>query len=261
MRKLGNNALSLRRYSRRVCSGALVFLTILASPAHAYFQMDFLKNKNTAKATSQWTLADWLQQKSKSRLADQWLAMNRAQGNLFEINLAGGHNEYKVKTGPLSAAVDHNSQSYQLDLYISILNLSGEYEKTDNDLESYSGAAGLRLLGSSSQTTNLIARYGLRQLRDLNSQEEWKNTFAEAQLQLYVISAFGLQGKYRHYFPDDSNRGNKLEGHRVTAGAFLEFGLLRFFGNYYQEPMEETAAGVVTKEERTGYEYGMKLFF
>ncbi len=246
----------------------LVFASYSVSAA-ANFQMDFLKSKNSAaKSSSRWTVADWVTQKSKASLADQWLALNRSAGNLAEINLAGGYNQFKVKTGNAAVAVDHTSQSYQLDFYLSILNLMGEYEKTDDNLESYSGAAGLRLLGSSSQTTNLVARYGLRQLRDLDSREEWKNTFAEAQAQLYLINAFGLQGKYRHYFPDESNLGNKLEGHRVTAGAFLEVGILRLFGNYYQEPMRSTAtgsgagaAGAVTKEDRTGFEYGARLFF
>jgi hypothetical protein len=241
----------------------LLFILFFASlNAHAYFQMDFLKNKNSAKASSRWTLADWLQQKSKARLADQWLAANRAAGQLVEVNLGGGYNQYEVKTGAASAAVDHHSQSYQLDTYISFFNLMGEYEKTDNDKESMAGAAGLRLLGSSSQTTNLVARYGIRQLKDTVTDEVWKNNFAEGQLQLYVISAFGLQGKYRYYFPHDSSSGNKLAGHRVTAGAFLEFGLLRLFGDYYQEPMELTpAGGAAVKQDRTGFEYGIKLFF
>jgi len=229
--------------------------------ARAYFQMDFLKNKNSTKATSQWTLADWLQQKNKAKLADQWLAMNRAAGPLLELNLAGGWNRYKVKTSGASATVEHDSQSYQLDTYFSIFNVMGEYEKTDDSLESYAGAVGLRLLGASSQTTNLVARYGLRQRTDLGTGEVWKNTFAEGQLQLYLVSAFGLQGKYRYFFPHDSSRGNRLAGHRATAGAFLEFGLARLFANFFQEPMESTSGGAVSERDSRGLEYGLKLFF
>lgn len=239
---------------------ALVAFTYSCS-AHAYFQLDFLKNKNSAKAASQWTLADWLAQKSKAKLADQWLALNRATGNLLEVNASGGYNDFKIKTGGASADVKGNSQTYQLDLYISILNLMGEYEKTNGDVESYAGAAGLRLLGASSQTTNLVVRGGLRQQRDLGTGEEYKNTFAEAQAQLYVLSEFGLQGRYRHYFPDDSNLGNRLEGSRATAGAFVELGFLRFFANYFQEPTQISAAGVTTNKQRDGIEYGAKFMF
>ena len=231
----------------------LLPILVYSLPASAYFQMDFLKNKNSAKASSRWTLADWLSQKSKAQLADQWLALNRS-ANIFETVMSGGYNDYTVKADGATAKVKRHSQSYQLDTYISIFNLMGEYEKTDDDLESYGGAAGLRLLGNSSQTTNLVARYGWRKLRDLESQEEWENQFAEGALQVYLIQAFGITGKYRHYFPNKSNRGNNFEGYRATAGAFLEFGVFRFFGNYYKEPIKE-------KSTREGLEYGLKLMF
>lgn len=233
-----------------------------AFQAHAYFQMDFMKNKAANRASSRWTLGDWLAQKNKNALADHWLAMNRS-ANIFETNLSGGINNYKLKTssGAATTSTNHDSQAYQLDFYISLFNITGEYEKTDNDIEAYGGALGLRLFGNSSQTTNLVARYGLRKLQNLDSQESWDNQYAEGQLQLYIVSFFGLTGKYRYYFPDESKLGNKLEGSRSTAGAFLEFGILRLYGEAYQEPMVATMSGVKVNQKREGFEYGAKLFF
>jgi len=242
---------------------ALLLLVFHSFQAAAYFQMDFMKAKAANRASSQWTLADWLAQKNKMRLADHWLAMNRS-ASIFELNPSGGYNKFQIKTtdaAGVTTTVDRHAQSYQLDMYISLLNLMGEFEKTDNHIEAYGGALGLRLLGTSSQTTNLILRYGWRRLRHLTTQEDWENQFAEGQLQLYLVSVFGLQSKYRHYFPNTSNKGNKLEGRRLTAGAFVELAIFRLYADYYQEPLEKTSAGIVSQEEREGFEYGLKLFF
>ncbi|HMN68793.1 MAG TPA: hypothetical protein PKC28_09680 [Bdellovibrionales bacterium] len=242
----------------------LVLLALcLPFTARAYFQMDFMKDKASARASSRWTLADWLTQKNKMSLADQWLAMNRSV-NLFDVNLSGGHNKYKVKTtDPLGnqVTVDNESMSYGADMYISFVNLFGEYEKTKDDQESYGGGLGLRLLGSSTQTTSLVVRYGWRRLRDLGSQEDWENQFAEGELELYLIRAFGLTGKYRHYFPRNSNKGTRLAGHRVSAGAFFEFAVFRLFGNYYEEPTELGAPADRTTQKRAGVEGGLSLMF
>ncbi len=191
----------------------LFVLLFFSLNAHAYFQLDFLKNKTSAKSSSRWTLADFLVQKNKNKLADQWLSMNRAAGQLVEINLGGGVNTYRFKAGPTVAAITGESQSYRLDTYISFFNLMAEFEKSDDDKETYAAAAGLRLLGASSQTTNIVARYGLKEERNLSTKEISKNAFAEGQLQLYVFEFFGLMGKYRHYFPHDSSQGNRIAGY------------------------------------------------
>ncbi len=235
---------------------AFIFCVLFSFNASANFQMDMLKAKNTNKVNSRWTLADWLAQKNKMALADQWLALHRS-ANLFDVMVSGGVGDFKIK----STNKTGKDQSYRLDAYLSIFNLYGEYEKRDDDIESYGGAVGLRLFGTSSQTTNLTLRYGLRHLSNFATHENWDNPFAEGQLQIYLIQYLGIQGKYRHYFPDESNLGNKLQGHRVTAGAFLEALIFRLYADYYQEPMELTSAGAVSKESRTGMEYGLKLFF
>ncbi len=243
---------------------SLFFITFLtfSIQAAAYFQADLLKGKKTKNDAVQWTLSDWLTQKNKAALLDQWLALH-SSSNLFEMNLRGGGQQYKLKTGvgAAAASTNQNGQSYDADFYVSIFNLHGEYEKNNESKESYGGAAGLRLLGKNSQTTSLVARYGWRRLSDLLSQEHWDNQFAEGVLQLYLINQVGLQGSYRYYFPNTSTQGTKLEGHKIAAGAFFEFLIFRLYGNYYQEPLEKTSVGVVSKEERQGIEGGLQLFF
>lgn len=244
----------------RLCS--LMLLMSLTSPAHAYFQMDLMKNKQANKETSRWTLVDWLAQKNRMALMDHWLAMNRS-ANTFDIDLSGSHNEYQLRTTAAGGAltdVTHRSRSYNLDMYISIFNLAGEYEKTDNGREAYGGAVGLRLLGTSSQSTSLTLRYGIRRLHDENTLDTWRNQFAEGEARMYVWSFFGIHGKFRQYFPDESDQANKLEGRRGTAGAFIDIFSIQMHADYFEEPMTVKSAAGTQSEKRTGWEYGLSVF-
>jgi hypothetical protein len=240
-----------------------MLVAVLSLNAHAYFQMDFMKEKNKARSSSRWTLADWLAQKKKMALADQWLALH-SSSNWFDLSLSGQQTSFDVKTTDAAGTTTKTKdggQIYELDMYLSIFNLNGEYEKRGDDMESYAGAVGLRLLGTSAQTTNLVLRYGLQETKNTKIKEHWDNQFAEAQLQLYIIEEFGLEGKYRYFFPDTNVLGHKLNGHKVTVGAFAELGILRIYADYFQEPTEISNNGSISKQDRTGFQYGLKLFF
>jgi hypothetical protein len=240
-----------------------MLVAVLSLNAHAYFQMDFMKEKNKARSSSRWTLADWLAQKKKMALADQWLALH-SSSNWFDLSLSGQQTSFDVKTTDAAGTITKTKdagQIYEVDMYLSIFNLNGEYEKRGDDIESYAGAVGLRLLGTSAQTTNLVLRYGLQETKNTKIKEHWDNQFAEAQLQLYIIEEFGLEGKYRYFFPDTNGQGHKLSGHKVTAGAFAELGILRIYADYFQEPTEISNNGSISRQDRTGFQYGLKLFF
>lgn len=242
-------------------SFALALLFSFAASAN--YQSDLIKGKKgPSDANVQWTLADWLSQKNQARLMDQWLAMHRS-GSWFDLTLSGAGQQFKLKTdnGTSVVSSDKSAQTFQADMYLSILNLNGEYKKTNDGNESYGGAAGLRLLGGSSQTTNLVARYGWRRLTNLVSQERWENQYAEGALQLYIVQGCGLNGQYRYYFPATSNQGTRLEGHKVTAGVFFELSIFRVYADYFQEPIQLSAGGLVTRTVADGYEGGVKLFF
>lgn len=231
-------------------------------PATAYFQADLLKAKRRNTEATQWTLADWLRQKNQLSLMDHWLALHRST-HWFELNLSGGSQQYTVRstTGTSTVSNSPNGQFYQADLYLNIFNLNSEYQKSSDQRESYGGAAGLRLLGKSSRTTSFTARYGWRRLTNLTTQEQWENQYLEGAVQLYVISSAGLNGQYRYYLPATSNQGTLLVGYKVTAGAFFEFLIFKIYGNYFQEPLELSSAGVTTKQQSDGFEGGVKLFF
>jgi hypothetical protein len=249
-------------------------MLIWTAPAHArrasgssggHFQTRmFDGQKRAQKEASQWNIADWLAQKSQMEWWDHWLAMNRS-ASAFELNLGAAHNKYTLATTDADGVrteTGKDSQFYNLDFYVTIFNLYGEFERTSNSRESWGGGAGLRLFGTSSQTTSLLARYGWRKLTKLESQEVWENLWAEGELQLYIASFLGLEGRYRRIFPNKSSRGTTLEGARSTAGLFVEFLEFRVFADVYREPIElKDSNGDVTKEQREGYEAGIKIYF
>jgi hypothetical protein len=250
---------------------ALVLIFTLASsaPAMAHFQVDLMKGKTGRGSSSsssegvQWTLADWLSQKNKMSLADQWLAMHRGKSS-FDFNASASHNRYWVRTTDANGNVtttSRDAQNYTADLGVSIFSIHGEYEKNTANEEIFGGSAGLRLLGAVAQTTSLTARYGFIRRQSLTTGERWDNPIAEGQLQLYIFRTFGLNGEYRYYFPVNSNLGNRLQGHRVTAGAFIENGYFRIYGNYYVEPMQSGPTTSATQDRREGYEAGVRLYF
>lgn len=243
-----------------------IFLAVYSAQALAYGTSKdlFTFQKSPDSSTTQWTLADWLQQKNRMSLLDHWLALHTST-SWFQVDMGGGPSQYSVRTTTSAgtATVTHTSQAYNVNFYLSIFNIYGDYEKTDDNYESYSGAVGLRLLGTSSRTTSLTARYGFKHLQNLTSGEHWMNPFLDGQLQLYIISQFGLQGTYTYYFPNTSNLGRQLKGHSVNAGAFVELGIFRIYGNYILEPLDISAndsTGASTRQ-RSGFEGGVKLYF
>lgn len=241
------------------------YARVATGSAGGHFQTRmFGGQKRAQKEASQWNIADWLAQKSKMEWWDSWLAVNRS-ATIFELNMGAAHNKYTLTStdaNDVKTEIEKDSQVYNLDFYVTIFNMYGEYERTSNSRESWGGGGGLRLFGTSSQTTSLLARYGWRKLTKLDTQEVWENLWAEGELQLYIASFLGLEGRYRKIFKSKSNLDNSLEGSRTTAGLFIEFLEFRIFGDVYQEPIElKDANGVVTKEERKGYEAGLKIFF
>jgi hypothetical protein len=241
----------------------LITLALFSLQAQAYFQMDLLNSKKaTGNQASQWTLSDWLAQKSRMSLADTWLALHH-QVNWFEFDPFAAHKRYTLKVTDVNgtATYDQDAQEYGANMYIGILNLAGEYEKTSSSIESYGGAVGLRLMGVSAQSTSLVGRYGFQHRQDLKTQEKWDNPYAEGELQLYIIKSFGLSGKYRYYFPDTSNLGTRRQGHSLQGGAFIDLGVLRLFANATEEPIEMSSQGSVTQDRREGYDAGVQFFF
>ncbi|NQZ02481.1 MAG: hypothetical protein HRT45_17620 [Bdellovibrionales bacterium] len=233
-----------------------------SSSAHAqFFQMDLMKGRQAAKASSRWTLFDWISQKKKISLWDQWLANNRSTP-IFEMQITGTQSDFETKTKTGLSEIDFkdSSQNYAMDLWVKLIGLRAELEEQADIQKTTAAMLNLRLIGSSLQSTHLIIRGGLQQLENLTDGRIYQNPFAAAALRLYFLSFIGLQGEYRHLLEAESDEGGiKFSGTRTKGGAFIEWGIFRISGQYINEPYRFDSSGTITEQTRSGVEYGIQI--
>lgn len=217
----------------------------------------FQKSQN--RESTRWTLADWMTQKKSMRAMDQWLAFHRSK-DLFEFNIEGGQQTYDVTVG--ASVEEKRIDRYGASFYWSIFGLEYEREESTEDFIRESGQFNLRLFGVNSQTTNLVVYYGVRRWEFESPSNEVKNQYAGTKLNLYVVSFFGLEGQYRHFFRANDSSNVKYEGSRAEYGAFIDVYFVRLYGRGFKEIAETTpSGGVTTEHEREGVEAGIKLYF
>jgi len=213
---------------------------VMASTSHARVQRDVLsRKKGSTKVAAQWTLQDWLNDENQSSLVNSVLTLDR-NTDWYEVNV-------RARAGQTRRAGRANEEQRQLDLdaYLLIFNLHGEWEQTSSRRDATAAAVGARLVGTSTRTTNVVARYGWQRQRDLDvSARTFARRFVEGQAQLYVSRWFGLEGGYRHYEPKDA---------RIEAGTFVEWQPLRVSIDYQREDV-----GGILREVYIG---GVKAFF
>jgi len=205
-----------------------------------------------------WTLGDWMSQKQKIRLMDQWLAVNR-QSQMFELNFEGGQSQYDLTIGGTRTSQDVTRFSGQL--WISIFGLQYIKEESDEDWESQSYQFNIRLLGQSTQSTNLTAFYGVRTWDDANPIYDYENQFAGARLNLYIVSFFGIEGLYRKDLSATDSSQREVEGERTEYGVFFDLSFVRIYGNAFVDKTTITTAGVPQIVKRDGFDAGFRIYF
>ena len=224
---------------------------------------DFRKKTET-KESSRWTLQEWLAQKDRNMMMDLWLGMYAPSP--YEFFAGGSYLSYdrKVSTTPqqaLETSDFYSSGKASVGAYALIMGLEGEYE--NNNLEKFndvSGSLNLRVLGNAVQGTHLILHYGLR-TRTMEGSETLRQQFAGADLNLYLMKYFGLQGLYRVYLPEQNQSLGIINASRSEAGVFIDFGPLRLFGNWFSEIQVSEKTQIKTNIDRTGIQSGLKFFF
>lgn len=224
-----------------------------------------VRQKAEKKEGSRWTLQEWLEQKQRNQLMDLWLGMYAPSP--YEFFFGGSHNSFTTKYEPTGTVADQSntSASASIGAYATIVGVEGHYE--NNTKESYSdlsGSLNLRILGNAVQGTHLIVFYGLR-TRD----GKWQgtspyrvgNTFAGADLNLYLAKYFGISGRYTSYFPEVEASLGRVSGTRSEAGVFLDFEAVRIYGNWFEDVQKNETTSLTTTANRSGYQAGLKFFF
>ncbi len=215
-----------------------------------------------ARASSRWTLQEWLAQKQRNNLMDQWLLMHSPSP--YEFFLSGAYWSYDSQIDQ-QPKVSHTSLVGSAAAYAEAVGITGEYQ--NNVAENYNDVAGmlsLRILGNSLQTTSLTLHAGqrTRQYIDNNQKETVRNYLGDISLQAYMTHHFGIIGTYRQYLPSHDSVLGDISGTLVEGGLFIDFKGLRIFGKWHDDlQVNKSPAGVKTEYKRRGIQSGLTIFF
>lgn len=225
-----------------------------------------VQRKQAKKIESRWSLADWLAQKQRNQLMDQWLSMN-TYDNPYEFFIEGDSSEFHhyFNSEP-EERTKFRRWHARAGAYASIIGIEGGYEPFFQNRGSWDGSLNLRLLGTAQQNTNITLRAGLKTYSESEEgsdfTERFQNVFTGVQTTLYLTQFFGLEGHYHRLMPAPSNRGRSLQGENSRAYIFLDFFALRLFGGWNKEVLIYNDKGSDRRlENRDGYFGGIRIWF
>jgi hypothetical protein len=225
-----------------------------------------LSSKSEAAAAHRFSLAEWLDTQSRNNAMDMWLGYN-TKGEIYEfkLSLAMGQSDVttKVGAGPVIETGSFKSQEGEFSAYAKNVGLTAGYH--DNKEENFTDTTGLfnfRLFGKSLQTSHLTLHYGLRtRMGTGNLDYRLNQQFPAATMQLYLVDNFGIYGHYRKYLKASDSIFGETEGDEAQYGVFIEYGILRIFGNIYQENQNSNLNGVTTDINHKGSKIGVQFHF
>lgn len=238
-----------------VCVGSLISLQAWSWD----FNAD-IRQKQQAKEAKRWSLSEWLSQKQRNKLMDTWLFYNQPSPYEFFLSIDTSSFDQEVLSGNTINEQSFRNYRGGFGAFVTMVGLYGEYETSDEELEQWKALFMLRLLGSSDQSTNLTIHYGLANQNFNNDPIQFQ--VAGGSMNLYIIKAFALTGRYDYFLSAESEAGIKQEGSRYEAGAFIEYGALRFYGSWFQENMQLIDPTLLESTRlRRGILFGTRLYF
>jgi hypothetical protein len=194
--------------------GSIVFL----NGAKADDIYTVVVKKQQEKQKNRFSLSDWLETRDRIRLMDLWLAFHTPTP--FEFAVGGSYQFNQV-----THANRFNAQDFYFLAYASIFGLEGRYESGVQN--QWSGLFNLRVFGFHDQATHINLQVGLK--TTTFSDSSVSRLVVGVNSTLYLARYFGATFGYQHY----------PVGRRLQGGAFIDFKLLRVYGEYF-EATEET---------------------
>ncbi|HPI40116.1 MAG TPA: hypothetical protein PLJ21_04885, partial [Pseudobdellovibrionaceae bacterium] len=214
--------------------------------------------RSEGRENSRWTLKEWLAQKERNQMMDIWLAMNSPSP--YELSLQGGYSSYqKEQILPLPLITsDHKTYRGSLSAYAQIFGLTLDYENnTEENFNDLAASFNLRLLGNSLQNSHLTLSYGQRTRENQNAiPTRLLQQFADVNLNFHFSRHFGLIGNYRSFIPTTSPTLGEVSGHTSKVGVFIDYGIVRIYGQRVLE-IDKTNVEI----QRTGIESGLQFYF
>lgn len=270
----------IRRYFYSITNLGLSFLIVVFFAVEAARASDFLALKRQADIIkTRWTLKDWLEQKERSKLMDQWLSWHRPSP--YEFSLAIHHrfvNSYQVALSDADWGPSRTELGASFSAYSHMVGLSAQQVSFAKKL-TQEGFLELRILGDSLQSTHLALAIGQEsQQFKVGNGLFIRSNYVKARLQIYLLESLGLVGGYAltpQAASIDGVSDKQLVLAKTQLGLFVEFGLLRVFGRYLETRSALSTidgGGAVSDEEKSSLadaipkkesaiESGIEIFF
>ena len=242
----------------------LVLLVCFNANAQIEGTYEVAIKKQEEKKQSRWSLGDWLAQKQKNHLMDLWLAAN-SHSSPYEFFIGGQGTSYSSTLSTASTqSTRYTGASGDVAAYAGVFGLRGGYGTDSENRTLTYGSLNLRLLGRSLQDTHINLEFGIRgqAINTNTTPENFQCQYGGGSLDLYLTKYFGLEGMYRKILPGTSNQGRTLQGEDETAGVFLDFNILRVFGNWTNQFLQYSGGTQVNStESNQGFNSGIRLYF
>jgi len=242
-------------------------LSFFAISAHA-IEGEYIINiakKQEEKQKKRWTIADWFDTKKKMSSQDMWLAAHTKDIKYeFYIGAESATFDQTITQDVTDTNANFKITRGLLGAYSTIFGFEGQYIDATNHQTGWDGSFNFRIFGNYLQNTNLTLFYGIRNRRDGSGAEieTFKNNMAGASVTLYLAKKLGIIGLYQQILKSRSDLATDLLGKNIEATLFLDFGILRIQGTWFNEDLELTSAsGTLTKTSSAGTLAGLKLYF
>ena len=225
-----------------------------------------LSKSSEAKAAKRFSLQEWMEGKDHRAMMDMWLSINTPTP--YEFMIGGTLSQYTVNTQvgtvptPTVTSLGKQSLSGEVHAYATIVGVSAQYlNNNEEGFNDITGQFNLRIFGASTQATAITLHYGLRTRTANDGSYRLNQQYPAVTLQIYLTKLFGIYGNYRYYFPITESYYGQTSTDELNAGLFIEYGIIRLFGNFYQERQNSKLNNVETNIERKGSRMGLQFHF
>lgn len=214
------------------------------------------------RASKRFTLQEWLENKDRRALMDMWLSLNTPSP--YEFVFGGGQLRYDQTetTAGIINQTSHDTFFGEISAYAKFVGLTAEYQNNlSQNYNDVTGQFNLRIFGNTVQGSHITLHYGLRTRTDTAGAYRLNQTYPAVTLQIYLMKYFGIDGQYRAYGEYAEPTLGNTSGDETRAGLFIEYGLMRIFGQHYEERQTSKTPTTQTDTQKKGTRVGLMFYF
>lgn len=221
-----------------------------------------LSTSSEAKAAKRFSLQEWLENKERRSLMDMWLSINTPTPYEFMIGGSLLQYDYVSTTNNIATTQRYKSYDGEVHAYATLVGITAQYQNnTEEGFNDVTGQFNLRIFGSSTQSSNITLHYGLRTRTAFDGSYRLNQMYPAVTLQIYLMKLFGIYSNYRSYMATTESFYGDTTADELNAGLFIEYGIIRVFGNYYNERQNSKLNNVETILDRKGTKIGLQFHF